>query len=196
MESTENPISITMTSDKSITANFEVNTYDLLVNVQDSKSGSVQVEPSQPTYEHGTEVLVVAIPAQGYFFESWVGSPVANDTLRLIMEEDISLTANFEQYTGIDVMVSGNAMEIEIYPNPVKIHGEFIVKIKGVEHNSPPIMRIFDITGKLVYSTIMRVDAENIFKSNLGNAIIPRKGIYFVNVSSNMGIANAKLVVN
>jgi len=67
--STANPLTVTLNSNTSITANFQVivNSYTLTVSA--GEGGSVSTEGGE--YEEGTEVTITATPAEGYVFESW-----------------------------------------------------------------------------------------------------------------------------
>jgi uncharacterized repeat protein (TIGR02543 family) len=66
-----NPLSVAMTRDRPMTANFVINTYPLTVNV--TGSGTVDKNPSQASYDHGTNVVLTANPSVGYHFEGWSG---------------------------------------------------------------------------------------------------------------------------
>lgn len=66
-----NPINITITSNKTVTAIFTQDYYTLTVNV--SGNGSVTKNPDLPTYTYGTVVQLTAIPESGYVFSHWVG---------------------------------------------------------------------------------------------------------------------------
>jgi len=66
---TTNPITVTLNSNTSLTANFQVivNSYSLTVSA--GEGGSVSSEGGE--YEEGTEVTITAIPNEGYEFTEW-----------------------------------------------------------------------------------------------------------------------------
>lgn len=88
---------ITMDSDKSVTAHFAIvkaTTYSLSASVRPSGGGSVS--PAEGEYEEGSEVTVTATPASDYTFYYWSGDAsgsVANTTIT--MDSDKSITAHF-----------------------------------------------------------------------------------------------------
>ena len=90
--STVNPLSITMTSNTSITANFEVliNSYTLTVVSTDGGSATGAGE-----YNEGTEVTLTATPNEGYRFTSWSDGSTA-ESITITLSEDTSIEALFE----------------------------------------------------------------------------------------------------
>ncbi|WP_240676236.1 InlB B-repeat-containing protein [Botryobacter ruber] len=90
---TANPLSVTMTSNKSITATF-VAVYSLSVST--SGSGTVAKSPNQATYTSGSTVSLTATPASGYAFTGWSGdaSGTANPLL-VTMNSNKNITATF-----------------------------------------------------------------------------------------------------
>jgi uncharacterized repeat protein (TIGR02543 family) len=82
-----NPATITMTSDKIVTATFTQNQYTLTVNVEGG--GSVAKTPNQPTYTYGTVVQLTATPEPGYAFSHWTG-----DISGSLNPESVSMTGN------------------------------------------------------------------------------------------------------
>ena len=101
----QNPITITMNSNKSITANFEetgVTYYTLTTSVSPSGGGSVS--PTGGTYAAGSQVTLTATPAFGYSFSNWGGDASGSQNpITITMNSNKSITANFE---GVNFMVS------------------------------------------------------------------------------------------
>ena len=93
-----NPLSVTMNSNKSITANFVPITYTLTVNT--SGSGSVSKNPDESSYSPDASVSLTATPESGWRFSHWSGD-ASGDTNPLTVEMDgnKTITANFEQIT-------------------------------------------------------------------------------------------------
>ncbi|MCC5940047.1 MAG: DUF3494 domain-containing protein [Balneolaceae bacterium] len=96
----DNPLTVTMDSNKSITANFTAitaGTYTLNIT---ASNGSVEKDPDQQSYEAGSQVVLTAIPADGYVFSSWSGDASgSNNPLTVTMDSNKNITANF---TAID----------------------------------------------------------------------------------------------
>jgi len=100
-----NPLTITMNSNKSITAVFESTAppppediYTLTVNVWPTGSGSVSVDPQKPLYAQDEQVTLTAIPASGNTFVDWTGdgNGATDNPLTITMWNNLSITANFE----------------------------------------------------------------------------------------------------
>jgi uncharacterized repeat protein (TIGR02543 family) len=105
---------ITMNDDYSITANFEdIPEYDL--TVASTASGSVTLPGEGAfTYDAGTVVSLAATPASGYQFVNWTAdvSTIANVNAAITtitMNDDYSVTANFEEIPEYDLTISSTA---------------------------------------------------------------------------------------
>ncbi len=100
---TQNPRSLTMDGNKSVTANFSALCYTLNLNTQPSGSGNITPSPlksascpSNYQYTANTSVSLQAVPNSGYQFNSWSGAlSGANNPTSLFMDGNKSVTANF-----------------------------------------------------------------------------------------------------
>jgi uncharacterized lipoprotein YehR (DUF1307 family) len=102
LSGSENPTTITMDSDKVVTANFTQITYSLTVNVSPEGKGTVTLDPSPPAggYVVGTEVTLTAAASEGYEFDQWSGSLSGSENPTTItMDSDKEVTAQFTQST-------------------------------------------------------------------------------------------------
>ncbi|MBL7119395.1 MAG: hypothetical protein ISS53_01775 [Dehalococcoidia bacterium] len=93
----DNPVSIEMGGNKTITAIFSAY-FGLSVEVEPTGGGTVTLEPSQPAegYVAGTEVTVTAIAADGYRFDHWSGALSGSENpTTLIMVSGKEVAANF-----------------------------------------------------------------------------------------------------
>jgi len=87
------PLSVTMNSDKNITANFTINTYSLNVT---ALNGTVVKSPNLTAYNSGAIVVLTATPAVGYTFTGWSGDATGNvSPLSVTMNADKNITANY-----------------------------------------------------------------------------------------------------
>jgi DMSO/TMAO reductase YedYZ molybdopterin-dependent catalytic subunit len=102
--STDNPATVVMNSNMSITANFEV-TYALAIDI--TGNGTVTKDPDQETYASGTQVTITAIPAAGYEFTGWSGDLVSTDNpATVVMNSNMAISADFEvTYDSLGSMV-------------------------------------------------------------------------------------------
>jgi hypothetical protein len=91
---TDNPLIVTMDSNRTIAANFGKASYSLTINAM---NGSVSVNPPTGPYDYGTVVTLTPIPNdRSWKFKEWGGDTtgIANP-LYLIINGDKNITANF-----------------------------------------------------------------------------------------------------
>jgi len=101
----DNPLTITMDADKTITAHFtQLSEYTLTITIDPAAGGSVAKNPSPP-YHYGDEVTLTATPKTGYIFDRWSGNASGTSpTTTITMNEDKIVTAKFiddSSYSGI-----------------------------------------------------------------------------------------------
>ncbi|MEO6329084.1 MAG: InlB B-repeat-containing protein, partial [Ginsengibacter sp.] len=92
---TVNPLTITMNSDKSVTATFASIT-QYTVTLTPNGSGTVSKSPDQPSYTTGASVTLTATPSAGQQFTGWSGD--ANSTvnpLDITVNGDKNITGSF-----------------------------------------------------------------------------------------------------
>lgn len=97
--STDNPLSITVNSNQTITANFEKRKYPLTVSI--TGSGTVSEEiisagKSTTEYTSGSVIRLTAIPSDGWEFSGWNGSVSSTENpIELTVNESKSIEATF-----------------------------------------------------------------------------------------------------
>jgi len=109
-ESTDEEITVTMDENKEITAHFEeIQDHTLEINIEGE--GITDPPEGAYTYEDGEEVTVIATAAEGWYFVEWTGDHESTDEeITIIMDEDKSITANFEEdidYYNLTVNIEG-----------------------------------------------------------------------------------------
>ncbi|MGD0111768.1 MAG: InlB B-repeat-containing protein, partial [Armatimonadota bacterium] len=122
LTSSANPVTITITDDMSITANFTVVPTTLTIS---GSHGSVQVNggaasplPWSGGFAYGTRVTVVAVPDVGYHFVQWTGDASGTrTTVRIRMLGDRNVTAVFapNQY---QLSLSGSGGQVSVNGTP------------------------------------------------------------------------------
>ena len=110
LTSTENPDTVIVTANQTITATFtEVPTFTL--DIDTVGAGGVTLNPPGGIYESGTSVTITATPDAGHIFDAWSGDLTGNDNPDTItMNGNKNVTATFieiPQYT-ITVNISGS----------------------------------------------------------------------------------------
>ena len=106
-----NPTTVTMNSNRSVTAYFTVNptTLYILSTSIASGSGSISLNPSGGTYSAGTTVTVTATPSSGYSFSSWSGTNNNNiNPTTVTMDSNKSVSVNFTQIPPTKYSLSTN----------------------------------------------------------------------------------------
>jgi len=93
-----NPLTVTMNADKSITANFK---RQYALTIAAGEGGTTDPLPGKYTYDKGAKVTVKALPEKGYRFSGWSGDVSRKkNPITVRMNSDKSIKANFvRQYT-------------------------------------------------------------------------------------------------
>ncbi len=94
LSGSQNPESILMDADKSVTATFAVDTNTLSTTTVGS--GTITLDPPTGTYDYGTSVGLTAVPATGWHFTGWSGDLSGSQNPEsILMDADKSVTATF-----------------------------------------------------------------------------------------------------
>jgi len=90
---TSDSVTVTMDSNKSVTANFTQNTYTLTTA---ATNGTITKSPNKITYTHGEVVTLTAAANAGYTFTGWSGDATGTSaSVTVTMNSNKSVTANF-----------------------------------------------------------------------------------------------------
>ncbi len=106
----ENPDSLTMSSDTSVTATFtEIPPVQYTVTTSVSGPGSVTLSPPGGTYDAGSEVVITAIPDSGYGLENWSGDLGGSENPdTIIVNDNMSIVANFIRQYSLTISNNGS----------------------------------------------------------------------------------------
>ncbi|MCW4028890.1 MAG: PQQ-binding-like beta-propeller repeat protein [Candidatus Bathyarchaeota archaeon] len=91
--STDNPLIMTIDSNRTITVTFTQDTYTLTVIT----SGNGTVSPGNSSYLSGTIVNLTAIADQGWTFSGWGGAASGTTNTTLTLTGNLTVTATFTQ---------------------------------------------------------------------------------------------------
>jgi uncharacterized repeat protein (TIGR02543 family) len=102
---TDNPTTVTMDGDKTVTANFElIPQHTLTMAVSPLGGGTTTPSVGTHDYAEGTVVPITATAAAGYQFVNWTGDVTGTDNPTTVtMDGDKTVTANFQTSSVIDV---------------------------------------------------------------------------------------------
>lgn len=108
-----NPVQITFSGDRAVTATFARVPYTLDVAVVSNGSGqggAVSITPQQETYFYGDEVTLQAVPQPGWAFVGWSGGGLSGSqmTKTLTITGNMTIEAIFAQKVTLTVEVNGS----------------------------------------------------------------------------------------
>lgn len=137
--STDNPISITVNSDQTLTANFTKRSYPLSINIIGEGTVTEEVINTGKTtdYEHGTTVRLTAVPNEGWGFTKWKGAIESKSaTIDIVVNEEKEVTIEFHEryvpvYRGLTYDYPNNTTSKAIeqsFKQPKNIRDSIILK--------------------------------------------------------------------
>ena len=92
-----NPITVTVTKNMNITANF-AQSFTVTASANPAEGGSVSLNPPGPSYAPGTEVTATAVANDGYTFTNWSGDLDGSNPVEIFtVNSNLNIVANFGQ---------------------------------------------------------------------------------------------------
>lgn len=134
--------SVTMDTDRSVTAHFAQITHDLTITVNPSGAGTTNPIEGVHNYPYGTVVNLTATPNTGYGFTFWSGD-CSNGTCSVTMTADRSVTANF-------AAVAGNVSSAATPSDSTLTAGESVVVTINVDMSE--VETPYDVLGSFTAS--------------------------------------------
>ncbi|MBA7625615.1 hypothetical protein ES703_33047 [subsurface metagenome] len=139
---TTNPITISMDSDKSITANFSP--IQCMLTIAAGTGGTTNPAPGSHPYDYGTQASVTAIPSSGYQFSGWSGDASGTTTqITITMDSDKSITASFSEITPPKPKKGGCFIAAAAYGSPIHPHLDILRDFRDTYLTSSKIGRKF-----------------------------------------------------
>jgi hypothetical protein len=125
---TDNPRALMVTQDTTLTAIFEILTYNVTVTC-DPIHGSVT---GSGTYNYGDVVTLTAIPNEGYRFVRW-SNDVVDNPYTFVISEDVTLTAEFEEviYSSVENTTANTST-----PQKLLRNGQLLIIRDGKTYNA------------------------------------------------------------
>ncbi|MEN3013418.1 MAG: InlB B-repeat-containing protein [Endomicrobiia bacterium] len=136
----QNPVTITMNSNKQITANFQeipqgATYYSLEIYIEPSDGGTVTKTPNKLYYELNEEVTLKASAYEGFSFDGWSGNLSGNQNPVVIkITGNLRITANFSrsQYVLNTSVNPPNTGQVHKNPNYEWYYPQTEVELRAV----------------------------------------------------------------
>ncbi|MCX7956966.1 MAG: InlB B-repeat-containing protein [Endomicrobia bacterium] len=95
-----NPVTVTITGNLQITANFSQSQYKINITINPTNTGVVNKNPNYEWYYPNTVVQLQAVPLQGYKFTGWSGDVVSSSNpITIITDSNKNIIANFQEFS-------------------------------------------------------------------------------------------------
>ena len=155
-EETSNVISITLSADITLTANFQLIT----------QFTATIIAGTGGTLNENTILSITATPDDGYEFVGWTGSEVTSNVISITLNADITLTANFQliqvaiNYYSSGQLVANNNIS-EWFDRSLDVYGmKFLVA--GAAGGQPAVSDEFAEKVAQFYKLLVNKDAPGI----------------------------------
>ncbi|MTI20796.1 T9SS type A sorting domain-containing protein, partial [Fulvivirga sp. RKSG066] len=190
LSGSQNPVSINMDSDKSVSASFTP-IYTLTTSV--IGDGSIKLNPSGGIYREGTEVILTAVPDAGSQFESWSGDiSETDDQITVTMNSDLSVTATFNVVVSLDEGFDSSE-QVTIFPNP----SDSMVFIEYTIYKpSDVIITIHDTSGRQIKQLINTHQQIGTYQEQWTIAEDIKSGLYLIKLKIDNEIKTTRVILN
>ncbi len=95
--SSDNPVLLNMTGNFVLTANFDIKSYALNIDVVGGGTVTETVIQAKTDYDHGTIVQLQAVPDEDWTFIGWSGDISGTDEIaQVTINQEMNITATFE----------------------------------------------------------------------------------------------------
>jgi uncharacterized repeat protein (TIGR02543 family) len=196
LSGTENPDTVVVLSDTTVTATFTEDNYVLTTNVVGN--GTVTKSPDQSTYLHGDTVLVTAVPDTGWTFVGWSeGLQSTENPDTVVMMGDTSIVANFDVVTGIDPAQRVTVLTVrQNFPNPFTQSTQIQY---GLPRTSDVHIEVYDVGGRRVFVDHLRQSSAGWNRYSFEGTDATGKqlptGVYFYRIKTVDGVRTKKMVI-
>lgn len=116
------------------------------ITVETDGSGNVIMNPAGGVYLTGTDVVLLASAAAGWEFDGWTGDIISTDNpLTLHVNADKNLTAEFSQYTNVEI--HENVDRFSVFPTPFTNETTLLIYLTIASRVN---ITLFSIDGRIV----------------------------------------------
>ena len=164
---------------ENVTLDFIATQYSLYLTTENGTI-TLDIEPTDGTYDSGTVVELSATADEGYVFDGWSGNASGTDNpLQITMDADKNITALFIEEATANLDDITVVVALKVYPNPVK-------DVLNITYNSAiEKVEFYNVTGKKVLTA-------NTNKINVSG--LP-SGVYLVKIVTMDGKLSVKKVI-
>ncbi len=129
-----------ITGNRTLVANFTLNSYTITVTADPTEGGMVT---GAGNYDHGTSCTLTATANENYEFINWTknGIEVSTDATYTFM---VTASEEYVAHFYFDDLVGENASTCQIFPNP------FISSLSITTENAAQSVSIYDLNGRLL----------------------------------------------
>jgi len=165
---------------------FKSTDYYTITNKTNPYEGFITMSPAAPNYLVNSAVSLFAKARPGYKFTGWSGAVTsAANPITLTMNENKTITANYSLIeTGVSSPKTAVKKNVTLYPNPAT--DKLFVNTAS---NAVYKIRLFDLTGKVVYTSNNASENETIGLTGI------TRGLYFIQVQTADGIFTDKVII-
>ena len=195
----ENPMTVVMTDDMFVSANFEKRNYPLTIEIQGAGTVKEEIVPGKSTNEYpsGTTVQLTAIPEEDWEFVRWEGRlNIEENPMVITITEPTTWTAIFKQIAQEKIFVPDDKFEqalIDLGLDDVMDDYVLKSKISNVEELDLSNLGIDDLLGIEGFIKLKTLTCSNnnmhtldlTGNTNLGHLIAENNEIYMINLSKN-----------
>jgi len=129
-------VTITMHSNKSVTANF-IAQYTLTTSASPSNGGTINL--ANGNYDDGSQVTITASPTAGYRFDRWSGDATGmSSTVTITMDSDKIITAQFMPLYAAGLLKIGDYVQFGRYASKP-------ILWRGIEDSANPDAKVGDV---------------------------------------------------
>lgn len=140
--STEPTFSFTAEADRSLTAHFQLQQFNIEVSTEPEEGGTIS---GAGTYAWGETAVLTATPADNFIFVNWEedGAEISTEVeISFVVSSDRSLVANFQSTVSTGEIPE--AFNIRIYPNPAS-------HLLTIElEQAMRLMQVYNLAGSLL----------------------------------------------
>ena len=187
--STDATYSFTVTENRTLVANFELQTFEISASVLPANSGTIT---GAGTYDYNTTCELVATPETGYDFVNWTedGTQVStNATYTFTATSNRTLVAEFTTTASISDLSETGA--IIVYPNPN--NGQFTIEFDN-NYIGDLNIKIYSVTGSVIKELkINKALGKYSYDIDLGNIAV---GTYYIGLSTSKGKVTKTIIIH